>query len=147
MKINNKKGLTLVELVITIALIGLIAVVFMPIFLLSAKTNNQSEDKLKATYLGKDAMEMVYNISKEKEFNPVTITNFGDGYVSLGDNVYEKKLNDDIFKGTITIKLTEAIMVNNSPSSLIKVIVVVKDEQNKQDIRYESLYAWKGRGK
>ena len=96
MKIINKKGLTLVELVITIALIGVIAVVFMPLFLLSAKTNTQSEDKLTATYLGKDAMEMVYRISQKTKFEELKVDSFDSGYESLGDNLYSKKINDSL---------------------------------------------------
>ena len=161
MKIINKKGLTLVELVITIALIGLIAVVFMPLFLLSAKTNTQSEDKLTATYLGKDAMEMVYRISQKTKFEELKLDSFDSGYESLGDNLYSKKITGTDHDGTITIKLSEAKLetVNNkdgaitvkpseagTKTNLIKVIVTVKDIQNKEEIKYETLYTWIGRG-
>ena len=137
MKINNKKGLTLVELVITIALIGLIAVVFMPIFLLSAKTNNQSEDKLNATYIGKDAMEMVYRLSETDKFENVTTNMESEKYIFDSINSIYYKIIDN--------KRTE--IKYDKQVNLIRVLVKVYEDKtnNKLEVQYETLYFWEGK--
>jgi type II secretory pathway pseudopilin PulG len=64
---NSESGLTLIELIISIALIAMILIAFLPMFIMSAETNTKSETTLDSTYLGKDAMEMAYDLSKNKE--------------------------------------------------------------------------------
>ena len=141
MKIINKKGLTLVELIITIALIGLIAVVFMPVFLLSAKTNKQSEDKLSATYFGKDAMEMVYQISEDTEFiqDKLNVAFSTNDYTYNPTTKIYKKDNSDSSYTTVELLKKE---------NIINVMVKVYENKttNKLEVQYETLYFWKGLG-
>jgi len=143
---NNETGLTMIELLISIAVIGIIIVAFIPLFLMSAKTNTRSEVTLDSTYLGKDAMEAVYYLSKtfpyeslegklkekleEKEYIEIS--------KDISENIYVYEYKD---KKYLTIKFKEE-------GNLIRVIVkIYKDENmNKLESQYESLYSWFGRG-
>ena len=53
---KTNRGLTLVELIISVAIVSMVVVALMPLFVMSAKTNNASDQALQATYVGKDIM-------------------------------------------------------------------------------------------
>ena len=61
--IKNNKGLTLIEVIVSIALLGLVVMGFMQLFTVSSIVTSKSEDVLEATYTGKDTMELIYNLS------------------------------------------------------------------------------------
>lgn len=136
---RNRSGLTLVELILSIAIMGIIAITFMPLFVISSKTVNKSETTLDSTYLGKNAMELVYDLSQNFPYEKLE--------EELIKNGYEKDVSNDIFcykyndKKYLDMRFTEK-------GNLIKVVVkVYKDEtKNQLEVQYESLYPWFGRG-
>lgn len=136
---RNRSGLTLVELILSIAIMGIIAITFMPLFVISSKTVNKSETTLDSTYLGKNAMELVYDLSRNFPYEKLE--------EELIKNGYEKDVSNDIFcykyndKKYLDMRFTEK-------GNLIKVVVkVYKDETKDQlEVQYESLYPWFGRG-
>ena len=58
------KGLTLVEVLASIVILTIILIIFLSVFIQSAKTNQSSEEKLDATFIAQTEMEHFYEYSK-----------------------------------------------------------------------------------
>lgn len=146
-----RPGLTLIELVLAIAIIGMIIISFMPLFVMSAKNNNKSENILSATYIGKDAMELAYHLSNDEkviynglksEHDPKVYKTLStrlaeEGYRQLSDNTYAIESSDQKY---ITIEFTEKGKLMNV---LVKVYKEPGTLENQLEAQYESLYFWK----
>lgn len=65
----NTKGLTLVEVLVSIILISIILFTFFSLFIHSAKTGKTSEEVVDATYLAQVEMERLYEVSRNGDFN------------------------------------------------------------------------------
>jgi len=136
--INNKKGLTLIELIISIAIISIIAAAFIPLFVMSAKSNAKSETTLVSTYTGRDAMELIYSLSREVPYERLANELVKAGYSKLSDSEFGFKNEDDKY---LVMKFTEE---DNLIRALVK---VYKDTDRDQvETQYESLFPWLGRG-
>lgn len=134
-----KKGFTFLELILSIAIIGMIAVIFMPLFAMSAKNNNKSETTLDSTYIGKDAMELAYYLSKNVPYEKLEEELVSRGYnCNSSDMTFGYEYED---KKYLNMKFCEE-------DNLVRVIVkVYKDKSlNELEAQYESLYSWIGRG-
>lgn len=137
---NIKKanaGLTLIELIISIALIGMIVVAFMPLFVMSAKTNIKSEVTLDSTYLGKDAMELAYYLSQNTPYKELEGELVDRGYsVDGSQNTFGYEYSD---KKYLNMKFSE-------DGNLVRVTAkIYKDkDMNQLEVQYESLYSWVG---
>lgn len=134
-----RKGMTLIELILTIALIGIIAIGFVPLFAMSAKSNTKSEIVLDSTYLGKDAMELAYNLSKNIPLEDLKNEMVKRGFIyDSSKDDFELECDD---KKYLSMKFKEE-------NSLIRVVVkIFKDKSmNQLEVQYESLYPWIGRG-
>lgn len=140
-----REGVTLIELIISIAIIGIIVVSFLPLFTMSAETNSRSRTTLNSTYIGKDTMELIYSLIQDNEKNK-----FDD----LVSNINEKIGEDSKYKrikgkdGNI-YKYEDNKYVElrfKEEYNLIGVIVEVyaDEEMNKLEVKYESLYPWNG---
>lgn len=148
---NARIGVTLIELIISIAIIGIIIVSFLPLFTMSAKTNSRSEATLDSTYVGRDTMELIYSlIKKNKNEDFDDLLEYLDGKIK--EDTKYRKLNEkegNVFEYEyegnkyIDVKFKE-------DGNLIGVVVrVYKDKdmnENKLEVQYESLYPWKGSG-
>ncbi len=139
---KTRSGVTLVELILSIAIIGMIVVSFIPLFVMSSKTNSKSETTLDSTYIGKDIMELIYSEIrnyKDNNFNELVehLDNKinDDKYLKINGKVNSYSYEDSKF---IKVKYKE-------DGNLIRVIIrVYKDEAMKQlEVQYESLYPWK----
>ena len=84
MKKMNKKGFTIVELVIVIAVIAILAAVLIPTFASLVGKADESAAKQEATNQYKDLL-----IEYNADFNPNTTTDGVDCYIVSGDYVYE----------------------------------------------------------
>ena len=148
--IKNESGLTLLEIIIAIAIISMVGLTFMMSFSMSARTNVKARTTLDASYLGKDAMEMIYNnlgkinpySHEEMEFElekegysyndeELKLKLREEGY-SDSDGIYSKKFNHG---KVLTIKLEDE-------GKLIRVLVrVFKDDSLiSVEAQYETLY-------
>jgi len=133
-----KAGFTIIEVLLSIVIIGIIASVCLPIFTLSAKTNRQTEQTLDSTYLGQNAMEEVYHLSRSIPYEE--LANHGYTYVK-GKYIYSHEYDSGKY-------LTIEIEKEKENNDLVRVIVKVYDnkDMNKLETQYESLYIWKELG-
>jgi len=131
-----KAGFTVIEVLLSIAIIGIIASICLPIFALSAKTNRQTEQTLDSTYLGQNAMEEVYYLSKSIPYDE--LANHEYTY-DEGKYIYSYEYDN----GKYLI-----IEIEKENDDLVRVIVKVYDnkDMNKLETQYESLYIWKELG-
>ncbi|MFJ7971181.1 prepilin-type N-terminal cleavage/methylation domain-containing protein [Psychrobacillus sp. NPDC096389] len=67
----NTKGLTLIEILVSITLITIILTAFFSLFIQSARTGKTSEEVVDATYIAQAEMEKLYEISKNGDLNSV----------------------------------------------------------------------------
>lgn len=75
---KNKKGLTLVEVVVAMGLFGMIMVTLFPAFLITNLMNNVSNEITDANYHAQTELEVIYNASKNVGSNPtLVLTNLG----------------------------------------------------------------------
>ena len=134
---KNNKGLTLLEVIISIAIIGIISTVTIPLFTMAIKSNSMSKSRLESTYTGMEAMELAYHLSKKIDFNDLEkeLTENYDYTKDSLNNRYIYKYDD---KNYVDIKFIEE-------GNLISVIVNVY-ENEKSIKKYETLYSWIGRG-
>ena len=133
------KGLTLVELIVSIAIIGVIAIAFIPIFGMTARINNRSEVVLDSTYMGKDIMELIYKWSQEEEYE-----NLESKLIDAG---YTKDTEDGTFGYEHDDKRYSNIRFSEEGNLLRVIIKIYRDKSVQQlEAQYESLFSWKGRG-
>lgn len=133
-KFLSKSGLTLVELILSIAIIGIIAISFMPLFIMSTQTNNKSEMALDSTYLGKDAVELVYNLSKTIPYGNLGSELENRGYVKSETNSYSYEHADKRYLNIIFAKEGNLVRLN---------VKVYKDRSmNSIEAQYETLLSW-----
>lgn len=131
-------GLTLIELIISIAILGIIIASFIPLFVMSANSNRKSENTLDSTHLGKDAMEVAYSLSKNTDYEELEIQLVDKGYEKLGDNKFGFEYVNNKY---LNMKFSE-------DGNLVRVIVKIYKDKNmtELEVQYESLYTWIGRG-
>ncbi|MGI6731032.1 MAG: type II secretion system protein [Anaerovoracaceae bacterium] len=148
---KNNAGLTIVELMVSIALIGIILAGFLPLFVMSANTNQRSETTLDSTYMGKDGMEFIYHLSREFPYEDLT--------EAILEQFSEEKMPHATlvnYSGHASIKKIEyeyrddkSMNIELKPEgNLIRVEVKVYDDSSMNTVKaqYESLYSWTGRG-
>jgi len=70
---RNKKGLTLVEVVVAMGLFGIIMVALFPAFLITNLMNITSREFTDANYLAQTEIEEIYNSSMDEDANLITI--------------------------------------------------------------------------
>ncbi|MCC3359620.1 type IV pilus modification PilV family protein, partial [Bacillus sp. REN16] len=65
--INNEKGVSLIELICSIAILTIILISFMSFFIMSAKYNGASSDKMNATNIAREVQEQFKVIEEKNE--------------------------------------------------------------------------------
>ncbi len=118
----NRKGMTLIEVVVAIAIFGIFMVTLFPAFLIMNLTNIVSMEKTDASFVAQNVIEYIYNYSQTTSFSNTQAEITGShGYVlvSDSDNVYVySKIEDDY---TVTVSFA----INNPSQGLVRVLVVV----------------------
>jgi len=97
----NSNGLTLIEVIITLAILGVVVTPLMSMFITSQKINRESEMKYNAIQLAQEQMEEI------KADNTLDVSS-GSGYTGA-DGDYEKSLNDDGYRLDIGINKSEEV--------------------------------------
>ncbi|HOA20449.1 MAG TPA: type II secretion system protein [Sedimentibacter sp.] len=97
MRIRNNKGLTLVEILITLAVLGIVIMPLMSMFFTSQKMNNESEMKYRAIQFAQEELE---SIKAMKILNTED-----DGYPPRGDGSYGYVTSPDSEGYTIDVRI------------------------------------------
>ncbi|MGE7665099.1 type IV pilus modification PilV family protein [Ureibacillus composti] len=152
--LNNNRGITLIEAIVSLLLITIILISFYGMFIQSKKTNSNAESISDATYLAQTEMEKVYQISKSQSISDLN-SKFISGY-TLSSNknikvcprnnqlnyteysseiVYEKALNSN-YKGVITIRP----LCDFAKSATVLIDII--DTKNIIKATVENVYVW-----
>ncbi len=126
---KNKSGMTLVEMVIAIGLLGIISVSIFPSLVVLSKMNYVSKENLSSNYIAQDVSERLYNYSQtiaEDDLVNTLINNQGYSLSSNTGNSYFLSKDEEDFKIDLEINLSDAsthfVKVNVSVSSLNEAI-------------------------
>lgn len=89
--LSSNKGLTLIEILVSIVILGIIVVSFITLFIHSARTNTISEKMLDATYIAQTQMEEFYHL---KNLSNKDMTDLGFEKIEMNcdnDSCYSKE--------------------------------------------------------
>ena len=143
---KDKSGLTLLEVLLSIAIIGIILIAFISLFTMSGKTNIKSESILRSTYIGQNVMEIIYSASRNvgfDEFNTNLKEELGDNFLldTTRENIFIYQDEESLEK-LVKIKMKKEEGMEN----LIRVLVKVYDDKDLKivEAQYETLYYWGG---
>ncbi|MDO9592128.1 MAG: prepilin-type N-terminal cleavage/methylation domain-containing protein, partial [Erysipelotrichaceae bacterium] len=70
---RNRKGMTLVEVIVAMALFAIVMVTVFPAFLITNMMNNVSKEFMDANYYAQEELEQIYNKGKTSTM-PVIVT-------------------------------------------------------------------------
>ncbi|NLY86610.1 MAG: hypothetical protein GX077_09700 [Tissierellia bacterium] len=145
---KEEAGLTIVEVILSLAIIGIIAAVFIPMFTMSAKANERSKAALDSTYVGQDVMELAYHLCKSVPFDE----SVGRLEEALGKELTKpergySKISDKEFRHKSGKQVIIDIGIKEGYEDLVRIYVEVYGKDKKQlEAQYESLYIWEGSG-
>lgn len=111
--IKNESGVTLVELLASIAILSIVVTAFLAFFIQAANTNQQTNEVNEATFLAQEELELVTSYSLEELTGEEVINKYFDG-----------DLNRTTFKDSYTIETT--LTEPTEDSALYKVNVTVE---------------------
>lgn len=120
----KEKGLTLIEVILSLAILGIIIVPFLNMFVFSTMTNRKSENILDATYIAQNIMEQRYAESKN-----------GNGIPENSESEYPDPYDNSYWVNE-TIEKIEG--------NLIRVLIKVysDDNKNKLEAQMETYLLW-----
>ena len=126
---KNRKGMTLVEVVVAIGLFGIIMVTIFPAFLILNLTNIVSYENTDANYVAQDVLERITNSAQTSSYEDTTDMlvsvygyTFNSGLSSTDIDVYT--FSDDEYTINITFSLDQPT------EGLTTVLVVVVANRN-----------------
>jgi prepilin-type N-terminal cleavage/methylation domain-containing protein len=103
---KNNRGMTLIEIVIALAIFGMITVAIYPAFLVLAKMNLLSKANLSSNYIAQDVSETLFHYSQSLENDDLIselVSDQGFTIDSHVDQVYNLSKIEDNFRISITI--------------------------------------------
>jgi prepilin-type N-terminal cleavage/methylation domain-containing protein len=127
---RNKKGLTLVEVVVAMGLFGVIMVTLFPVFLITNLMNITSREFTDANFEAQSELEEIYNLSKETDAKPgVVIGNMGYTACSVNGAITSCSRSDDKYNYVIDY----SVYVDTEPdpdvvTSLTNIIITVSNK-------------------
>lgn len=110
---RDNRGISLIEVVAGILIIGLIFLGFYGLFISSNKIGVASEKIVDATYIGQQSMEELYNSIKTQNLNQLHIsysdnkTSFTTNYSSSNQNIFYYSYSHEIAPYKIKIQFTQ----------------------------------------
>lgn len=122
---SNEKGVTLIEIIISLAILMIIIIPFLTMFTHSTVTNSRSETMLDATFVAQRVMEDIYKDSQD-ETKPIPVNGSKTYWDSWGSNYW----------------IHQEITVQNN---LVRVIIKVysNDSQEELEAQMETYMFWK----
>ena len=103
---KNNRGMTLIEVVIALAIFGMITVAIYPAFLVLAKMNLLSKANLSSNYIAQDVSETLFHYSQSLEDDDLISELVGDQGFSIDshvDQTYNLSKIEDNFQISVTI--------------------------------------------
>jgi len=123
---KKEKGLTLIEVLVSIVLLSLILIMFFSMFIQTAKVNNSSETIIDATYIAQTEMERIYSYSKN--------TSYSKREDALADLNFNKVANIDDW----------IIFEKNDSNSDFKIVVKLQKQQLEENMNRLILEVYNG---
>ncbi len=97
-KVFNDRGLTLIEIIVTLAVLGVVVTPLMSMFITSQKINTESEKEYKAIQLSQKCMEEIKSME-------ILDTNHSSGYpYDTRKNAFIREFSEDGYDLTVQIK-------------------------------------------
>ncbi|MBV1708849.1 MAG: type II secretion system GspH family protein [Erysipelothrix sp.] len=95
---RNRKGMTLVEVIVAMALFAIVMVTVFPAFLITNMMNNVSKEFMDANYYASAELEEIYNKAKTTSMPLTVIWMSTRGYIceteDTGERVCTKSVNN-----------------------------------------------------
>ncbi|MBU5342599.1 type IV pilus modification PilV family protein [Caldifermentibacillus hisashii] len=134
---NNNKGLTLIELLVSLTLISIILISFFYFFIQGAKSNQVSEEIIDATALAQTYMEKFYRISKEHTYiSGLATIREDEGFNQVSSNIFKKSENNYYLK-------LELLQPSTSGISVVRLSVFSDETEKNLKAQMESRLKWK----
>lgn len=104
---TSKKGVSLIELIIAMAIFGMIMVSIFPAFIILNLTNIVSKENVSANYIAQQTSEELYQLGKDTTLTAFTLQSRLNalGFFEDGSGKYVNNLNAD-FTQVLTVTLT-----------------------------------------
>lgn len=136
------KGMTLIEIIVSLALLAIVIVPFLTMIVNSTRTNRTSEDILDATYVAQSNMEELYSLSiSDDTFKQDLLQLSGNGFIEtviVTDKDYNYTKEKDGFYVKIEIRGSKY------EGNLVKVLVKVYNNSamGKLESQMETILSW-----
>lgn len=137
----TRKGMTLIEIIISLALLAIIIIPFMTMFVHSTSTNSKSQNILDATYLAQNTMEELYSISISYPFSDGILQLTASGYtetVIVSDDEYNFEKEQDGYY--IKIEIRNSAYTGNLVKAVVK--IYNNSSMNKLESQMETILSW-----
>lgn len=122
---TNKHGMSLIELIIAMAIFGMIMVSIFPAFIILNLTNIVSEENVGANYLAQETSEELYQLGQDETLTeadfPTRLN--GLGFTIDGSGNYINNSDSD-FSQNLTV------LYNNPETGFVRLILVVESKRN-----------------
>lgn len=121
---NKRKGLTLIEVILSLAILGIIVISFLKMFVFSTVTNRKSEDIIDATYIAQGRIEKRFEESKDRTV-PMPV----DIGIIYSDSIEDYWIEEEIL---------------NIDDNLVRLIVKIYSDEskNKLEAQMETYLLW-----
>lgn len=122
---KSKRGMSLIELIIAMAIFGMIMVSIFPAFIILNLTNIVSKENVGANYLAQETSEELYELGQDDTLNvgdfPTRLN--GLGFVVDGSGNYVNNSNAD-FSQILTVSY------DDPETGFVRLILVVESKHN-----------------
>ncbi|WP_268237310.1 prepilin-type N-terminal cleavage/methylation domain-containing protein [Paraliobacillus quinghaiensis] len=137
--IKKEDGMTLVEIIVSIAILSIIVLTFLTFYIQSAKVNNTSKDITDASYIAQSVMEEIYHLSNTLSYVD-TITYLSNNYNVDSSDSYYQYIFTKQSEGSNNYKIS--ISFTSTTEDLKKVIVKVYSDLNILEAQLETKLLW-----
>ena len=140
-KLKKAAGITLIEVLVSIVLLGIIIIPFLGMVVQSTKSNTVSKEILDATYVAQECIEKVYSLSNEGNFIDGISALSTEGFIQEDitpnkDFDFKKEVNG--YYAIIEIRTT------GYSEDLVKVLVKIFDNRHMGTLeaQMETILSW-----